>query len=179
MTNSNQESENQKTNAEVWLEKQKEEIEKGIDEYRKRVGLPDFSKINNNRVREILSFSITDIKKMTTDEMAESCFILSQYALIIQLFINYEKRSADWAENKLIHLEGIRMNNMVDRFYERGEKSKIIRANDKFGKILTEMKEGCEAKITQLSYIPKHIQSIADRLNEIKMGKLRRHGQDD
>jgi len=173
MTDSEKKSPSSKLNAEEHVANTQAELDKVLEEYTNRVGLPDFSTIDTAEPRRILSMNMPDIRKMDVEEVTECCVILARYALIVQSYINHERKWRDWAEQALNNLEGQKLPQLPERFYGKNGQSNIIRSGTLFGQALVKFKSECELKLSTLFGMPNLITIMGERLNDVKYAKMK------
>jgi len=145
-----------------------------IDSQNSRVGLKNY--IYNPEVDTILGLDSSQLKNISAAKCGEYAFILSQFALYVQLESNKYKIISDWCENSINRLLSKEYNNYGDKWtpYEV-KKGMFINGNDT-GKKLIDVKKEYATKLEAWSNIANSIKFMSDKLTELQRSKKRDYG---
>lgn len=145
-----------------------------IDSQNNKVGLKNY--IYNPEVDTILALNSLQLEKLSPTQCGEYAFILSQFALYVQLESNKYKIISDWCDNSINRLLSKEYNNYGDKWtpYEV-KKGMFINGNDT-GKKLIDIKKEYTTKLEAWNNIANTIKFMSDKLTELQRSKKREYG---
>ena len=149
-------------------------LQQVINNQNAKVGLRDY--IYNPEVDDILGLDVGQLRCLSAIQCGEYAFILSQFALYIQLETNKFKIINDWCDNAISRLLAKEYTNYGDKFtpYE-AKKNMFINGNDMAKKII-EIKKNYNTKLETWFNISNLVKFMSDRLTELQRSKKRDYG---
>lgn len=145
-----------------------------IDSQNSKVGLKNY--IYNPEVDTILGLDSLQLKNLSIGQCGEYAFILSQFALYVQLESNKYKIINDWCDNSINRLLSKEYGNYGDKWtpYEV-KKNMFINANDIAKKII-EVRKDYNTKLETWNNIANSIRFMSDKLTELQRSKKKDYG---
>lgn len=145
-----------------------------IDNQNSKVGLKNY--MYNPEVDTILGLDSLQLKNLSAAQCGEYAFILSQFALYVQLESNRYKVISDWCENSINRLLSKEYGNYGDKWtpYEM-KKGMFINVNDVAKKII-DVRKDYNTKLEAWNNVANLIKFMSDKLTELQRSKKRDYG---
>jgi hypothetical protein len=150
------------------VDKKLETINKLLDEYEGKIGLPQTS-FENKDAQKYLEMSRDQLEKITAEECAEAAYYLNNLSYHIQKAINRESAKLNWTNSTLKRY----ISDKVSQYrgsWEQQEMQAI--KNDQYADRLNQVRVWSQLRIDRLSYITNNLKNLSDVLLNIQRAKL-------
>jgi hypothetical protein len=149
------------------------EIDKILDEYEQKLGLPNYEgEINKQRenIGLYLAMGRTELEKLDIESCGYISFELRAYGVFIQRSINRERARLNWANS-------VFKNYVCPKFdsvngYGFDEKACKVTAQDEYASKLDSIIRYAKQRTDRLEFLANGINGVADALDNIKKGKM-------
>lgn len=116
-----------------------------------------------NEVDKIISMPISDLKKMTKEEIDDAAFCLSQMSFFLQKQINDEMSILKWADSSITYIISPIIASLKNFYSNDDRRIAAIRENDA-AKELYAIVVDKQIKIERMSYLTNRIETIIKTL---------------
>lgn len=151
------------------LEARLEQVNKLIESYEKKIGIPEYSAESN--IDKYINLSESELHAMTPEECGYAAYTLTSFSYHVQKMYNKENSIAKWAEYQIpIVISGKTQQYNAASYEER--KMLCIKENtaaSSFYKLMNYSRHRAE----RLAFLSQKIQNISDRLIDIQSMKRR------
>ena len=150
------------------VDKKLQHIDKLLNEYESKVGLPKTS-FENKEAQKYLEMSRDQLEQITPEECAEASYYLTNLAYHIQKSINRESSRLNWSDATLKRY----ISDKVSQYRGSWEQQEMqVIKNDPYADRLNQVKLWARLRIDRLSYITTNLKNLSDVLLNIQRAKL-------
>ena len=147
-----------------------EKVDAVLDEYEEGIGLPKFNPIfHEDSAKKYLQLSRTHIEKLSPNECAEACILLTALAFHIQRSYNREIARVNWAAQTLKTTIAGR-----EQAYKGSWESQFNQAvkEDGYTSKIDDIKRYAQQRADRLTYLSSSIKNMSDLYLNIQKTKV-------
>ena len=147
-----------------------EELDKILDEYETKLGLPKYIDDENNpEVAYYLNLNKAQLEKLTIEDCALGAYLLGRFAFHLQRTNNREQARVHWAENTMKAMISGKESN-----YRGSWESQMFQAvkDDKVAEKLLKIKNYATQRSLRITYLSNSLKNLGDLLINVQKAKF-------
>jgi len=152
---------------------QMEAIDKALDEYEGKIGLPNTITApgDEDELNEYLNMERNVIEALSSVECASIAVRLQQFAFYIQRLLNRETARANWANATLASAVAPKLNS-YDKYAKYEVKVELAASENNYVSKLLSISKYAERRKDRLFYLASSIASLSKALEGVKQAKI-------